>query len=239
MRKLLPPLSAVLLILGLVNAVGRNRHAIAGARAEAARLANERDSLLPAVRGRDQQQAALTLERQRQEAEANRLRDSVAVLERRRAAAQLTVRQIRTVGALRDQLRAAFPELGDLGFGLTTLPFEDGDTLGLEYLLVPAWFAETFVIDHANAASWRGRRDQLLAVDSLRLAVAALQHSITQLEAANTKAYEAGYQAAYTGYQDLSQRYVAELKKPRIRLGSVIGLLGAAGVGLVIGRTIP
>jgi len=32
---------------------------------------------------------------------------------------------------------------------------------------------------------------------------------------------------------------VAELKKPRIRLGSVIGLLGAAGVGLVIGRTIP
>jgi len=31
-------------------------------------------------------------------------------------------------------------------------------SLGLEYLLVPAWFAETFVIDHANAASRRRRR---------------------------------------------------------------------------------
>ena len=46
-------------------------------------------------------------------------------------------------------------------------------------------------------------------------------------------------QAAYASYQDLSQRYIAELKKPRIRLGSVIGLIGAAGVGVVIGSTIP
>ncbi len=30
-----------------------------------------------------------------------------------------------------------------------------------------------------------------------------------------------------------------ELKKPRIRLGSVIGLLGAVGVGVVVGRSIP
>ena len=156
----------------------------------------------------------------RAEAEADRLRDSVAALERRRAAGQLTVRRIRTVGALQDRLRAAYPELGDLGFGLTTLPLENGDTLGLEYLLVPAWFAETFVIDHANAAS-------------------ALQDSVTSLEAANARAYEAGYQAAYAGYQDLSQRYIAELEKPRIRLGSVIGLRGAAGVGVVIGSTIP
>ena len=52
-------------------------------------------------------------------------------------------------------------------------------------------------------------------------------------------AYEAGYQATYAGYQDLSERYIAELKKPRIRLGSVIGLIGAAGIGVVIGRSIP
>ena len=37
----------------------------------------------------------------------------------------------------------------------------------------------------------------------------------------------------------LSERYIAELKTPHIRLGSVIGLLGAAGIGLVIGRSIP
>jgi len=50
--------------------------------------------------------------------------------------------------------------------------------------MLPAWFAETFVIDHANAESWRAQKDQPLAVDSLRLAVAALQDSITGLGAA-------------------------------------------------------
>ena len=115
------------------------------------------------------------------------------------------------------------------------VPLEDGDTLGLEYLLVPAWFAETFVIDHANAQSWRAQKDRLLAVDSLRLVITALQDSVTRLEAANARAY----QAAYAGYRDLSQRYIAELKKPRIRLGSVIGLLGAVGVGVVVGRSVP
>ncbi|UCG88636.1 MAG: hypothetical protein JSW71_08880 [Gemmatimonadota bacterium] len=30
-----------------------------------------------------------------------------------------------------------------------------------------------------------------------------------------------------------------ELKKPSVRLPSIVGLVGAAGIGLVIGRTIP
>ena len=175
----------------------------------------------------------------RAEAEAERLRDSVTALERRRAAQQLTVRRIRTVGVLQDRLRAAYPELGDAAWGLMTVPLDDGDTLGLEYLLVPAWFAETFVIDHANAQSWRAQKDRLLAVDSLRLAITALQDSVTRLEAANAAAYQAGYHAAYAGYRDLSQRYIAELNKPRIRLPSAIALLGAVGVGVVVGRAIP
>ena len=79
---------------------------------------------------------------------------------------------------------------------------------------------ETFVIDHANAASWRQ------------------QDSILTLESANAQAYQAGYQAAYAGYEDLSKRHIAELKKPRIRLGSAIGILGAAGLGLVVGRAV-
>ncbi len=230
-------LSAALLLL--VNAFGGRREAIARAQAAASQLRLQRDSLASEVEERERQQAALEVERKTYEAEADRLRDSVAALERRRAAGQLTVRRIRTVGALQDRLRAAYPELGDLGFGLTTVPIEEGDTLGLEYLLVPAWFAETFVIDHANAASWRAQKDRLLAVDSLGLVITALQDSVTRLEAANSSAYEAGYRAAYAGYQDLSQRHIAELKKPRIRLGSVLGLIGAAGIGVVIGRSIP
>ncbi len=59
------------------------------------------------------------------------------------------------------------------------------------------------------------------------------------LEAANARAYEAGYQTAYAGYRDLSERYIAEVKKPRIRLPSAIALLGAAGVGVLLGRVVP
>ena len=162
----------------------------------------------------------------------------MAELEQSRAEAQLTVREIRTTGALQTRLRATFPELGSAAWGLTTLPFEDGDTLGLEYLLVPAWFAETFFIDHANAASWRAQKDRLLEVDSLRLAVATLQDSVLRLEAANAAAYATGYDAASASYQDLSRRYIAELQKPRIRLPSPLGLIGAAAVGLVIGTVV-
>jgi hypothetical protein len=50
-------------------------------------------------------------------------------------------------------------------------------------------------------------------------------------------AYEAGYQTAYAGYQDLSRRYIAELNKPRVRLPSVIRIVGAADLGVVIGMT--
>jgi len=53
------------------------------------------------------------------------------------------------------------------------------------------------------------------------------------------QAYEGRYQTADVGYQDLSERHVAELKKSRIGLGTALGLLAAAGVGIVIGRAIP
>ena len=232
---LLVAAGAVLVIL--VTAVPGNREAVARARADAARLAHERDSLVEVVRRREAEQAALGARVETHQAEADRLRDSVIALERRRATAQLSVRQIRTVGALQDRLRAAFPELGESGWGLSTLPL-DGDPLGLEYLMVPAWFAETFVIDHQNAESWRAQKDQLLAVDSLQVVVIALQDSVTRLVAANADAYRTGYQTAYASYQELSKRHIAELRKPRIRLGSALRLLGAAGVGVVVGRAI-
>ncbi len=160
-------IALIVVVLLVVNAFGGRGEAIAEARAESARLVHERDSLIAAVQERNREQAALISERGVLEAEATNLRQSVATLERRRAKDQLAVRQIRTVGALQERLRGAFPELGESAWGLTTVPFEGGDTLGLEYLLVPAWFAETFAIDRANAESWRAQKDQQLTVDSL------------------------------------------------------------------------
>jgi uncharacterized protein YlxW (UPF0749 family) len=226
-------------VLLLVHAYGGRRAAVAQARAAASHLRLQRDSLLAEVETRKRREAALTRKRKALETEAADLRESVAQLEQSRAEAQLTVREIGTTGALQTRLRNTFPELGKGGWGLTTLPFEDGDTLGLEYLLVPAWFAETFIIDHANAASWRAQKDRLLEVDSLRLVVASLQDSVTRLVAANAAAYATGYGAAYASHQDLTRRYIAELNKPRIRLPAIVGFVGAVGVGLVMGRVMP
>jgi len=53
---------------------------------------------------------------------------------------------------------------------------------------------------------------------------------------ATATAYRTGYQVAYARYQDLSQRYVAELRKPRISLSSTARILFVAGAGVVIGR---
>jgi hypothetical protein len=109
-------------------------------------------------------------------------------------------------------------------------------TVGIEYFVIPAWFTETFIIDHENAESWREQKDRLLAVDSLRVQVAALQDSVATLHAQNALALQAGYDNASNDYRDLSTRYIAELRKPRFSLGSTVGLcLGAAGAGIIIG----
>jgi hypothetical protein len=238
MGRLIPGLAAALVIAVLASMLLGDREAIARARHEAQRLASERDSLVTVVRDSERRRSALALERRSQETIITGLKDSVASLERARAQAQLSVRELRTTSALMDRLRAAFPELSDSAWGLTTIPFEPGDTIGVEYLMVPAWFAETFVIDHANAASWREQKEGLEAVDSLRLQVTALQDSIARLTDAAALAYQAGYESAYDSYGAVSTRYIAELEKPRIRLGSALGFILGAGAGIIVGELI-
>jgi len=237
-RKALPLLAAIAAIAMIAWLAGGNRQAIARARAESVALATQRDSVLSVVAQRETERAQLAARADSFQTEAQALRDSIGRMEQERAEAQRGVRRIRTVGALQARLRQAFPELGPGGWGVTTVPVHQGDTIGIEYLMMPAWFAETFVIDHQNAESWRAQKDRLLAVDSLRVVVATLQDSITHLEVAKRLAYEAGYQAAFTSYQDLAKRHIAELRKPQIRLASTVWMLGAAGAGLLIGRLV-
>ncbi len=148
-------------------------------------------------------------------------------------------RSLQLAGRLRGKTGPRASQDAAAGWGLTTLPLDAGDALGLEYFLVPAWFTETFIIDHQNAAAWQEQRDQLLSVDSLRLQVVALQNSITRLEAQNAVALQTGYNDALLSCQDLSERYMAQLSEPRFSLESTFGLcLGAVGAGLVVGGLI-
>ena len=66
----------------------------------------------------------------------------------------------------------------------------------------------------------------------------ALQDSIAQLTRAAALAYGAGYQSAYDSYGALSQRYIAQLERPRFSLGSALTFILGAGTGLVVGELI-
>jgi len=207
--------------------------------ADAARLSAERDSMQRIVNVVNARQRSYQAQVSRAHFAASRLRDSVAVLEQLRRDARLTVRRIDKTADLQARLEAAFPEMGQSRWGVTTIPLDDDDPVGLEYFVVPVWFTETFLIDHQDAASWRAQRHQLAALDSVNQHVIALQDSVHTLEAEKSRAFEAGYHEAYTSYQDLSQRYLAELKKPRFSLGSTLGLcLGAAGAGVLVGSVV-
>jgi len=222
----------------LFGFLGQNRAAIAKAQAESAGLATSRDSLVHVIEARERVVRSLGLHNDSLESLARWWRDSANTLERDRAAAQLAVRETDSIAALKAELRANYPELNDSTLRLVQLPIAKGDTLGIQYLMIPAWFAETFVIDHQNAESWRNQRDRLAAADSLELLVTTLGDSIARLEQANAESYDSGYQAAYALYQSLSNKYVAELKKPRFKIGSTVGFVLGAGAGWIVGQTI-
>jgi len=193
----------------------QNQNEIARVKEEVSSLEREKDSIQAVLATNAVMQQSLALTREDKEAEVTVLRDYVDLLERQRQESALTVRRIRKTSDLQARLDLTFPEMARSNWGFTTIPFEPGDTLGLEYFLIPAWFTETFIIDHENAESWREQKDKLLAVDSLRVQVAALQDSIATLHALNTFALQTGYDNASSEYRDMSTRYIAELRKPR------------------------
>jgi uncharacterized small protein (DUF1192 family) len=238
-RKLTAGTAVLLLCICFLLTRILNEDEVARVQAEVQSLEREKDSIQAIVATNVAAQEVLQLTRESKDAEAAALRDHVDRLERERHASALTVRRIRKTSALQARLDSTFPEMARSNWGLTTIPYEPGDTLGLEYFVIPAWFTETFLIDHENAESWREQKDKLLTVDSLRVQVATLQDSIARLHASNTFALQTGYDNAASEYREMSTRYMTELRKPRLSLGSTVGLcLGAAGAGVVIGTLV-
>ena len=87
-------------------------------------------------------------------------------------------------------------------------------------------------------------RAQLAArADTLETEADLLRDSVDRMERQRAQAQLGVRQIRTVGalqtrlrYQDLSARYVAELRKPRITLGRSISLIAAAGAGFVLAR---
>ena len=101
----------------------------------AARLAAERDSIHQVVDWLSRQQNVLRQSAQRHASRATRLRDSVVTLEQLRQEARFTVRRLRKTEDLQARLDQVFPEMADSRWGLTTIPLNESDTLGIEYFV--------------------------------------------------------------------------------------------------------
>lgn len=211
--------------------------AIARAETEARMLSEQRDSILSIVARNDSLQRELSLVRTSLEAEADVLRDRIAMLESERVETQLTIRRLRRSDELQARFASTFPEMAASNWGVTEV-VDEVEGVGIEYLMVPLWFSETFLIDHENAEAYRAQTESYASLVGVQDRVVVLQDSVISLERQSRDAYQLGYDNAFTLYQNLNREHIDLLRQPRISLGIPGGLLtaaGAFGLGAILG----
>lgn len=233
---------AGLLAIGVSYFLGReiNREEIQRAEREMQQMRSSRDSLKAVVSLKDSLQSVLSSQVKQLQTETDRLRSEVHELEEERKENQLTVRSIRKKEDLQNRLEKTFPEMAQSDWGVTEVYNEEND-ITVEYLMVPLWFSETFIIDHQNSESYKKQRDKLFAVDSLHQRVSVLKDSLFVLEREKAQAYETGYDEAYAKYEDLNEKYIDLLEQPpSVDLGfPKWGVIGASvGAGVLIGTQV-
>lgn len=223
LKKLLITVSvfAIFLMLALSYVTARfiDHEEILRAKTEAEQLRASRDSLLFQVSQRDSVENMLQVRVGNLQVEADTLRVRVAELEEIRKEMQLSVRRLRRKEDLQARFIEAFPEMAASDWGITDV-YNDVEDVYIEYLLIPIWFSETFIINHQNAESYKAQRSSLQMLDSLQIEVIALQDSILHLEQANRIAFQTGYNEAFAKYETLNGKYIDLLQKPpQIKMG--------------------
>lgn len=234
---------AAVLALGFTYVLARfrDRDAIVRAQANMEQLRVQRDSLQRHVEKLDSVTVVLEGRADSLVGEAESLREEVRDLEAKRQAAQLSVRRLRRPADLLDRLRTTFPEMAGSAWGTTEIMDDsEAPAIGIQYLLVPLWFSETFIIDHQNSKSYLAQRDHLHDVDSLQQQTIALKDTIIVLEKEKTAAFRVGYDSAYKKYEALHEEYIQVLKNPRIalKMPGAAAILGSAAAGVLVGAAV-
>ena len=226
----------VLLFLAYFGGLWQNKEKIHAAELEMEQLRSMRDSLLTVVAYRDSLELLIGEQISSKKDEAEVLRQEVSRLEEVRKEKQFTIRSLRKKEDIQNKFKETFPEVANSDWGVTEV-YNEKYGVGIEYLLIPLWFNETFIIDHNNSKLYQAQKDKLLLVDSLNQFVIILQDSVLVLEKLNRKAYENGYNTAYVKYEELNQKYISELQKGKIDWGlQAAGFVGGGVIGVLIGR---
>ena len=206
------------------------------AKTEAVELLKSRDSIMHAVAIRDTIEMTLGLLRDSLLTVTSGLRRRVDSIETTRVAAQLGVRMLRTGDLVEEKLRETFPAIKA---SMRVADIVDPETSEpISYFMVPLGFAETFVVEHQNAAAFREKGITFATMDSLSQQVIGFQDSIAKLERLNRVAIQQGYDSAVVVYGDLNRKYIGLLEKPpqvKIGLPHWGAILVSLAGGVVIG----
>jgi len=228
----------LLLFIAYFGGLWQNKEKIHAAELEMEKLRSMRDSLQTVVAYRDSLENLIGEQISTKKDEAQALRQEVNRLENERKEKQFTVRSLRKKEDLQNKFKETFPEVANSDWGVTEV-FNEKYGVGIEYLLIPLWFNETFIIDHNNSKLYQAQRDKLVLVDSLNQFVIVLQDSVIVLEKLNRKAYEDGFNTAYGRYEELNQKYISELQKGKIDWTlQAAGFVGGGIIGVLIGKEI-
>jgi hypothetical protein len=208
-----------------------NKEEINRAKTEMDRMRVSRDSIQTVVSFKDSLQILMQIQVSQLKSETDILRNQVNLIEEDRKRDQLTVRSIRKKENLQEKFAETYPEVARSDWGVTDIMNEE-QGVEIEYILIPLWFAETFIIDNQNALSFQQQRDLLLSVDSLQLEMGTLKDSLFVLEQQKAEAYKNGYVDAFSKYEALNADYIQVLQKPpKIEWGLPKWGVVAAGVG--------
>jgi len=226
--------------LSFITARYIDREEIARTRLKAERMRAVRDSITTVAAFRDSLQHLILDNVHLKETVIAGLRQQVQTLEAQRTDEQLNVRYLDTREELEQQIMRTFPELGDSVWRVTEIYFPEEDE-SMEYLSVPLWFSETFIIDHQNADNLGRQVDKLRQMDSLQTVVTVLKDSLYVLEHQNRTAMQTGYEMAYAEFDTLQQKYIRLLEKPpQINFGLPQwgAVAGGTAAGIFIGTQI-
>lgn len=93
---------------------------------------------------------------------------------------QLTVRSLPKKNSVQNRFIKLFPELAMSDWGVANVYNEEAN-VAIEYLMVPLWFSETFIIDHQNSIRFKENRSKINQYDSLKLVNKILKDSLITL----------------------------------------------------------
>ncbi len=173
-----------------------------------------------------------------QEIESNK--QTIAKLEQERSDNQIQVRALKTENQLEEKFAQTYPQVvGAKNFGITQINVSDTEqSINLPYFVIPAWFVETFIIEHNSMKNYQSQINEYQRNEKAYGTVLELKDQVLRLEAQKTIAYQDGYTKAYIKYESLNQDYIDLLKKPptvEFKAPSLWTSVGGLVVGLAVG----